>query len=253
MYYLHAVIDVSSCTTRVPSTRLGIPAILGGDSEEHQLTIDFCNETYPVVRKISSATMQNYDIPGNRVLPIPLGDISLRSAGGSPRKCLGYIRFARKPGNKSLPMEALVLSHLDPGTMLIDNIIIIKAFEVKLDWAAERLYFIDNNITLPATHTIQPFRSKYCSVFTQDSDTEDVPVFASNEHVVLDALEALIRVFSTARPQKDTIALIEPKIATVDNIKDIPQDETWSSVIVGRAVTNLCININSALVQICII
>ena len=61
------------------------------------------------------------------------------------------------------------------------------------------------------------------------------------------------RPVSTAQSQKDTLALIEPKIATADTIKDIPQDEIWSSLLVARAVTNWCININSSLVQVCII
>ena len=53
---------------------------------------------------------------------------------------LGYVRFVLKLGTKSLPVEALVLPHLGPDAMLIDNSI-IKAFGVKLDWAAERLSF----------------------------------------------------------------------------------------------------------------
>ena len=98
--------------------------------------------------------------------------------------------------------------------MLINNSIMKKAFGAKLDWAAEQLSFKDSNITIPATHTRQLIRSKYCSVITQDSDTEDVPAFVSNRYVVPAAYKALICVFSTARPQKDTLALIEPKIAT---------------------------------------
>ena len=91
--------------------------------------------TYPISLKISSATIQDYDII-HCVLPIPPGAISSRSADGSPLKSLGFIRFALKVGNKSLPVEALVLPHPGPDVMLIDNSI-TKAFDAKLDWAAE--------------------------------------------------------------------------------------------------------------------
>ena len=121
--------------------------------------------------------------------------------------------------------------------MLIDNSI-MKALGAKLDWAAERLSFEDSNITIPATHMRRPIRSKYCSVTTQDSDKEDNPVFFFNRYIIPAAYEALICVFSTARPQKYTLAMIEPKIATPDTIKNIPQDEVWQSLIVARTVTN---------------
>ena len=65
------------------------------------------------------------------------------------------------------------------------------------------------------------------------------------------AHEALIHVFSTARPQKDTLALIEPKVAIADTKKDIPQDKIWHSLIVARTVTNWFINTKSVLAQVC--
>ena len=58
----------------------------------------------------------------------------------------------------------------------------------------------------------------------------------SLNYVVPAAHEALIRVFSTARPQTDTLALVEPKITTADTINDIHQDEIWRSLIVARTV-----------------
>ena len=94
------------------------------------------------------------------------------------------------------------------------------------------------NITIPATHMRGLIRSKYCSEVTQDLDTEEDPVFVSNKYIIPAAHEALIRVSSTARPQKDTLALIEPKIATPDTIKDIPQDEVWHALIVARTATH---------------
>ena len=39
-HYQSAVLDVSSCSTRFPSTRDRIPGVLEGDNIEHQLTID---------------------------------------------------------------------------------------------------------------------------------------------------------------------------------------------------------------------
>ena len=58
--------------------------------------------------------------------------------------------------------------------------------------------------------------------------------------------EALIRVFKTARPQKDTLALIELEIVTTDTIKAMP-----NFLIVAKTVTNWHMKTNSALVQVC--
>ena len=132
--------------------------------------------------------------------------------------------------------------------MLIDNSI-MEAFGARLDWAAERLSFKNSNSPIPATHTRRSIRSNYCSVITQDSDTEDVAVSVCNKYIIPAAHEALIRVFSTARPQKDTSA--EPKIAIADTIKDIPRDEVRHSLIVARTLTNLCVKTQLALVQVC--
>ena len=96
-----------------------------------------------------------------------------------------------------LLVEALLSPHLGSDAMLFGNSI-MKALAAKRDWATERLYFEDSNTTVPATHTRQPDISKYCSVITQDSDAEDVPVFVSNKYVIPAAHEALIRVFTTA-------------------------------------------------------
>ena len=221
IYYQSPVIDVLSCTTGFPSTRVRIPGTLGGDNVEHQLTIDSTTD----IPCIAQNFIHNHaKLRYNRVFPISPDAISLRSADGTPLKILGYIRFTLKLSNEYLLVEALVSPHLGPDAMLIDNSI-MKAFGAKLDWAAERLSFQDTNITIPATHTRRPIRSKYCSVTTQDSDTEDISVFVSNKYIIPAAHEALIRVFSTARPQKDTLALIEPKFTTADTIKDIPQNE----------------------------
>ena len=235
MHYQSAVIDVSSYTTRFPSTRVRTPGTLGGDNVERQLPIDSAADIIPcIAQKIT----RNYaELLYNRVFPIPPGAISLHSADGTPLKSLGYIRFALELGNEYLPVEALVLLHLVPDAMLIGNSI-MKAYGAKLDWAAERFSFKYSNITIPATHTRESIRSKYCSVITQDSDTEDVPVFVSNKYVIPSAHEALIRIFSTARPQKNTLALIEPKIAATGTMKNIPQDEIWHSLIVARTGTN---------------
>ena len=100
-----------------------------------------------------------------RVFPIPPGPISLRSADGTPLKILVYIRFALKLGNESLPVEALVLPHLGSDAMLIANII-IKAFGANLDWAAERLSFKDNDITIPTIHinkTTHQVKVQFCN------------------------------------------------------------------------------------------
>ena len=126
----------------------------------------------------------------------------------------------------------------------------MKAFRAKLDWAAERLYFQYNNVTIPATHMRRSLKSHYWSVIKQTGDEQRLPVLVSRKYVVPAAHEAPIRVSSTARPQKDTLALIEPKIASVHTHDGIPQDEIWHTLIVARIVTQWCSKTNSALVQI---
>ena len=49
-HYQSAVLDVSSCSTRFPSTSVRIPGVLEGDKIEHQLTIDFATKT-PCIAK----------------------------------------------------------------------------------------------------------------------------------------------------------------------------------------------------------
>ena len=114
----------------------------------------------------------------------------------------------------------------------------MKAFRAKLDWTAERLSFQDSNVTIPATHMRRPLKSKYCSVITQTGDGQTVPVLLSRKYVIPATHEALIRVSSTARPQKDTLALIEPRIVSAHALDGIPQDEIWQTQIVARIVLN---------------
>ena len=101
--------------------------------------------------------------------------------------------------------------------MLIDSSIMEAFGAKKLDWAAKRLS-LKNNVTIPATRIRRPIKSKYCSVITQDSDTEDDPMFTSYKYIIPAAHEAIIRVFSMARPQKLTLALMEPEIAAADTV-----------------------------------
>ena len=60
-------------------------------------------------------------------------------------------------------MEALVLPHLGPDIMLLDNSI-MKSFGAKLDWLTECLSFQDSLETIPARHVKSPVQSKYCSI-----------------------------------------------------------------------------------------
>ena len=133
--------------------------------------------------------------------------------------------------------------------MLIDNSI-MKAFDAKLNWAAERLSFKDSNSRIPATHMRRPIKSKYCSVIMQKSDAKSVPVLFSNRYTIPTAHEALIRVFSTTRPQKGTLALIEPRIVTADTLEGISQDEIWQTLIIAKMVTHWCNKMKSALVNV---
>ena len=182
------------------------------------------------------------------IFPIPPGAISLRSADGSPLQILGYVCFTLKLGNKSLPVEALVLPHLGPDVMLLDNSI-MKSFEAKLDSASECRSFQDSTQTIPA-HVRSSVQSQYCSVITQTVDTPPTPVLVSRKYVIPAVHEALIRVFSTARPEKDTLALIEPRIASTHTLDDTPQDEIWQLVIIARTVTQWSSLTNSALLHV---
>ena len=182
-HYQSAVLDVSSCSTRFPSTSVRVSGVLEGDIIEHQLTIDSATEI-PCIAK----TLIDYTI--------------------------------------------------------------MKAFRAKLDWAAEHLSFQDSNVTIPATHLRRSLKSKYCSVITQTGDAQTVPVLVSRKYVVPAAHEAPIRVSSTARSQNNTLALIEPRIASAHTHDGIPQDKIWHTLIVARIVTRWCSQTNSALVQI---
>ena len=241
-----AVLDVSPYSTRFPSTRVRIPGVLEEDNIEHQLTIDSATD----IPCISKTFIDKHEkLRQKCICPIPPGAISLRSADGSPLQILGYIRFTLKLGDKSLPVEALVLPHLGPDIMLLDNSI-MKSFGAKLDWLTECLSFQDSLETIPARHVKSPVQSKYCSIIMQTVDTLPTPVLVSRKVVIPAAHEALIRVFSTARPEKDTLALIEPRIASIHTLDDMPQDDIWQSVIIARTVTQWSKVTNSALLQV---
>ena len=199
-HHQSAVLDVSSCSTRFPSRRVRIPGFLEGDNIEHQLTIDSATD----IPCISKTFIDKHEkLRHKRIFPVPPGAISLHSADGSPLEILGCVRSTLKLGNKSLPVEALVL-HLGPDVMLIDKSI-MKSFGAKLDWTTERLSFQDSNNTIPAIHARRPIQSKYCSVITRTDDTQSTPVLVSRKYVVPAAHEALIRVSSTARPKKYSV------------------------------------------------
>ena len=241
-----AVLDVSAYSTRFSSTRVRIPGVLEEDNIEHQLTIDSATD----IPCISKTFIDKHEkLRQKCIFPIPPGAISLRSADGSPLQILGYIRFTLKLGNKSLPVEVLVLPHLGPDVMLLDNSI-MKSFGAKLDWSTECLSFQDSVQTIPARHVKSPVQSEYCSVITQAVDTLPTPVLVSKKVVIPAAHEALIRVFSTARPEKDTLALIEPRIASMHTLDDMPQNDIWQSVIIARTVTQWSKVTNSALLQV---
>ena len=191
--------------------------------------------------------MKNYD--RKRIFPVPPGAISLRSADGSPLEIMGCVHFTLKLGNKSLLVEALVLPHLGPDVMLIDNSI-MKSFGAKLDWTTERLSFQDSKHTIPAKHARRSIQSQYCSVITQTAVTQSIPVLVSRKYLVPAAHEALIRVSSTARPEKDTLALIEPRIASAHTFNGTPQDEICQSLFIARTVTHWSSSTNSVLVQV---
>ena len=140
-----AVLSVSSCSTRFPSTSVRISGVLEGGNIEHQLTIHSATEILCIVKT------------------------------------------------------------------LIDYII-MKWFRAKLDRVAERLSFQDSNVTMPATHARRSFKLQYCSVIKQTGDEQRLPIWVAKKYVTPAAHEALQRVSSTARPQKDTLAAIEPRV-----------------------------------------
>ena len=70
-------------------------------------------------------------------------------------------------------------------------------------------------------------------------------MFVSNYYVVLVEHEAVIRIFSPARPQSDT-----PKIATTDTINDISGDDIWRSLSVAQTVTSGCTRTSSKVIQV---
>ena len=115
---------------------------------------------YRAYRRRSLTIMKNYDIstffPSRQVL----------------FRCIALcVRFTLKWGNKSLPVEALVLPHLGPDVMLIDNSI-MKSFGAKLDRTTA---FQDSTDTIPAIHVRRYIKSKQCSVITQTATHSRFP------------------------------------------------------------------------------
>ena len=112
------MLDVFSCSLRFPATRVRTPGVLEGDNIEHQLIIDSVTD----IPCIAKTFIDNHEkLRNKRIVPISSGVISLHSANGTPLEALGYIRFTLKLGNKYLPEEALVLPHIGPDAILIDN------------------------------------------------------------------------------------------------------------------------------------
>ena len=135
--------------------------------------------------------------------------------------------------------------------MLIDNSI-MKAHGAKLYWAAGRLSFQDSNIAIQVTRTRRPIRSKHFSVVTQNFVAEDVSALFLVSTLFQPLMKhSYIRVFSAARPQKYTLALINPRVATAYTIQYIPQDKILDSLVVARTVTHWCNKTKSTLVQVC--
>ena len=70
-HYQSAVLDVSSYSTRFPSTKVRIPGVLEGDNIEHQLTIDSATDI-PCISKRFIDNMKNYNrnafFPSRQVL-----------------------------------------------------------------------------------------------------------------------------------------------------------------------------------------
>lgn len=73
-----------------------------------------------------------------KIQSIPPGTISLNSADSSPLKALRLTLPNLTLGDKTLPVEALVLFHLGPDCMLLENLI-MSAFGAIMDWSAEQL------------------------------------------------------------------------------------------------------------------
>ena len=106
------------------------------------------------------------------------------------------------------------------------------------------------SITIPPAYMRRPNKSKYCSVTTQNPDAENISVFVSGKYTIPFARQALIRVFNTPRPQRDTLALIKRRNVTTNTLEGIYQDEIWNALIVARTVTHWFNTTKSALVQV---
>ena len=79
-HYQSAVLDVSSCSTRFPSTRVRILDVLEGDNIELQLTIDSAKD----IPYIPKTFIHNHEkLRYQRILSIPPGAVSPYSADGS--------------------------------------------------------------------------------------------------------------------------------------------------------------------------
>jgi len=129
------------------SHRIHVSASVNGASVS-DITIDAAADV-PCV----SATFirRHVTLDANHVRPVPSEAINLRSVDGPVLEVVGYIRFDLTLGRTTLPIEALVLPHLGPDKVLLENSI-MGAFGAVLDCSAKTLTFRTDHVSIPAIH-----------------------------------------------------------------------------------------------------
>ena len=111
-----------------------------------------------------------------------------------------------------------------PGVLEGDNIEYQLTIDSATDIPCIAKTLVDNSI-------MKSLKSQYCPVITQTGDEQTVPVLVSRKYVIPAAHEALTRVSSTARPQKYTLALIEPRIVSTYTLDDADRCENSNSMV----------------------
>ena len=140
--------------------------------------------------------------------------------------------------------------------MLLDNTI-MGAFGTVLDWSTKVLSLKKSKVKIKASHrrsnlTARPENTAttQCSVVTIDTIVEPVPEFFKNKCSVPPQNEMAVQVQSAQAPTKNTVALLEPRIVTFEEMESSEVPDAFQHLIVARTVGQWSAADKSALIHI---
>ena len=131
-------------TLAFSSHRVHICGRIGGFEVPHA-TVDTARD----VPCLAFSFVKRHPVLKNEPIhPIPPAVVTLK-ANGSLIEILGFIRFDLQLGDVARPVEALVISSVRPGDILLDNCV-MSLFGAKLDWKNQCITFHSRETTIQA-------------------------------------------------------------------------------------------------------